>query len=432
MQRMTPEPIKFGSPLRERIHRRLGLVGEGPQAFYRDALRLVTGPQVESTTHLVSHLLREIESALRDVLEPIAHYEGRVKAKGTQTQEQEVRLILGELGLSETEGPGAGWLEIVQTGLHELAHRRSLERPRPVDEQFQALWAEMEVVLDAVLERFESRFLELHDEADRLLAKPVPSKADLKYLKDYLPNNSVTRHYFFNNLQHDGWLEPLADAGFFSDPPAAVRDAQAGTISLVPRIWTQRRLVRRLPRNVQPRIDRSFSGLDPGANSVVALTLTLVEQRELMIWNGVKDTPDSLAGARFDVALPGSVPVPAPLFVHPQHVAAQLRGPARPLGMHRVVEESPATHVRAVGEDDFTHAQTLPAVGKIDMNRDVSTPLFSTASSPHDAYERTSIQIVGSALEFCVRTVSDAPRKPGSNSVTYGDAATHTIVAASR
>lgn len=230
-QPTKPDPIRFDSPIRERIHRRLGLVGEGPQAFYRDALRLVTGAYVESTTHLVSHLVREIESALRDVLEPIAHYEGRVKAKGTQTHEQEVRVILSELGLSETEGPGAAWLEIVQTGLHELAHRRSLERPRPLDEQFYALWAEVELVLDAVLGRFESRFLELHDEADRLLAKPVPSKADLKYLKDYLPNNSVTRCYFFDNLQHSAWLEPLAEAGFFSDPPAAIHDAQAETTS---------------------------------------------------------------------------------------------------------------------------------------------------------------------------------------------------------
>ena len=72
----------------------------------------------------------------------------------------------------------------------------------------------------------------MHDEADRLLAKPVPSKADLKYLKDYLPNNPVTRHYFFSNLQHVGWLTPLGEAGFFADPPAAIHDAQAGTTSL--------------------------------------------------------------------------------------------------------------------------------------------------------------------------------------------------------
>lgn len=193
---------------------------------------MVTGPCVESTTHLLSHLLREIESALRDVLEPIAHYEGRVKAKGNRTHEQEVRLILAELGLSDSNGPGAAWLDVVQTGLHELAHRRSLERPRPFDEQFRSLWDDVEIVLDAVLQRFESRFLDLHDEADRLLAKAAPSKADVKYLKAYLPNNRVIRHYFFSRLQHPGWLTPLTEAGFFDDPPTAIHDIQGGTTSL--------------------------------------------------------------------------------------------------------------------------------------------------------------------------------------------------------
>ena len=64
-----------------------------------------------------------------------------------------------------------------------------------------------------------------------MLSKTAPSKADLKYLKDYLPNNPVTRHYFFSNLQHPGWLEPLVQAGFFEDPPGAIHDAQAGTTS---------------------------------------------------------------------------------------------------------------------------------------------------------------------------------------------------------
>jgi hypothetical protein len=82
-----------------------------------------------------------------------------------------------------------------------------------------------------VLERFESRYLELHDEADRLLQKPAPSQADLKYLQTYLPNNPVTRFYFFGALSHPGWLQPLADAGFFREPPEAVRDEQKGTIA---------------------------------------------------------------------------------------------------------------------------------------------------------------------------------------------------------
>jgi hypothetical protein len=88
----------------------------------------------------------------------------------------------------------------------------------------------MEGVLDTVLERFETRYLDLHAEADRLLTVATPTSADLKVLRDYLPNNPVTRHYFFEGLQHPGWLQPLVDAGFFSDPPQTTRDSPAGTV----------------------------------------------------------------------------------------------------------------------------------------------------------------------------------------------------------
>ena len=226
----SPATVRFDDVRQARIHRRLGLVGEGPQAFYRDAVRLLAGPIVESTSHLVGHLLREIESALRDVLEPVTHYEGQIKKKGQGVHEQEVQIILRDLGIDQSDGPGALWLEISRRGLHGLAHRRSLDRPRPFDHQFRELWDEVESILDLVLERFESRYLDLHEEADRLLRKPMPTEADLKYVRDYLPNNPVTRFYFFGNLRHPGWLQPLAEAGFFSDPPGTTRDETAGTI----------------------------------------------------------------------------------------------------------------------------------------------------------------------------------------------------------
>jgi hypothetical protein len=187
-------------------------------------------PLVEGVTHLVGHLVREIESALRDVLEPIAHYEQKAKDRG-KTHEHEVRTILAELGLSETDGVGAAWLHIATSGLAEYAHRRALERPRSLDDGFRAVWDEVEGIFDVVLERFESRYLDLHDEADRLLQRPAPSQRDLKYVHTFLPNNPVTRFYFFGQLSHPGWLKPLADFGFFRDPPGMIRDEANGTIS---------------------------------------------------------------------------------------------------------------------------------------------------------------------------------------------------------
>ena len=54
------------------IHRLMAMFGPAPAAFYADACRLQAGePSLASTTHLVGHLLRELESALREILRPM-------------------------------------------------------------------------------------------------------------------------------------------------------------------------------------------------------------------------------------------------------------------------------------------------------------------------------------------------------------------------
>lgn len=89
--------FRFADPRQERIHRRLLLIGPGPATFYKDACRLVPDDLlVESTTHLVAHLLREIESALRDVLEPIVRVDDESWIKedlGQDTHKVKIRSI---------------------------------------------------------------------------------------------------------------------------------------------------------------------------------------------------------------------------------------------------------------------------------------------------------------------------------------------------
>lgn len=69
-QEVTHTVFHFTQPRQQRIHRRLSIVGPGPASFYQDASRFMSDPYTyRSTTHLVGHLLREIESGLRAVLE---------------------------------------------------------------------------------------------------------------------------------------------------------------------------------------------------------------------------------------------------------------------------------------------------------------------------------------------------------------------------
>src|SRR5436305_9404064 len=71
MLQQFKEPFRFQTPQQKSLHAKLRLLGPGPATFYREACILMMPPQqFESTTHLVAHLLREIESSVRRVLLP--------------------------------------------------------------------------------------------------------------------------------------------------------------------------------------------------------------------------------------------------------------------------------------------------------------------------------------------------------------------------
>lgn len=225
------------SPRDARTHRRLGLIGGGPQSHYEDILRIVKGEvTLRSASNVAGHLVRELESALRDALEPIT---GHKAAKAVSPPEKgqghasEIRAILRVMGVSDTSGLGASWLDYATGDAPppKVAHRRQFSSPPPLDAEFSQLWATFEPVLEVVLEWFESRYGEITNAVDLLLAKPVPTAADLDALGAHLPNHPVVRLRFFDELRHPGWLGPLETRGYLNSPPAAVRDESKGTTS---------------------------------------------------------------------------------------------------------------------------------------------------------------------------------------------------------
>ena len=235
--------FRFRSPRHERINERLlRLVGPGPAAFYRDACRVMDNEALlETSTHQVAHCLREIESALRDVLESFAARSDRVGKKGQSGDERhraEIMAILTGLSIGETEPVAIAWLKLPgaknEYGLHARAHRDSLAPPRPLDDEFRSFWTEIEGILDAVLDKLESRYLEYHRLLDSLLAKPRPTAADIDVLRNHVPNNLVAHFYFFQRLSSPAWLEPLAGADFFKHPPEPIREETGTSFSTWP------------------------------------------------------------------------------------------------------------------------------------------------------------------------------------------------------
>jgi len=216
--------FSFSNVQQKKIYEDLKLIGPGPASFFRDACWLMENPEVlESTSHLVAHLLREIESSLRSILKPITiktqEKEKEVEQSGHQDKEKEkshknqIKDILKFLGIDETSQEGKAWLELAND-LHELAHREGLREPRS-REEIRESWEKCLRLFSVILPKLRENFFDIwFPVLDRLLSKPVPAEVDIKKLAKEVPNNFVTRRYFFDRLENPEWLEPLWERGF--------------------------------------------------------------------------------------------------------------------------------------------------------------------------------------------------------------------------
>ncbi|HKT11946.1 MAG TPA: hypothetical protein VJW77_08995 [Terriglobia bacterium] len=229
MEGMDPgkKGFRFEDPRQARIFEGLlRLVGPGPAAFFRDACRIMTEEiPYDSTSHLVGHMVREIESALREMLRPIASKSPAdcQVVQQNERQKEAIREILRALEIPSDHPLAVKWIGLAG-GLHPRAHRRGLLAPRKVDDEYKEFWEDTQVVLDQIIARIETRFLEFEKLMRRMLDHEVPTRDDLKILGTSIPHSLVTHHYFFTRLESPLWLAPLRKAGFFKEIPPPVQD----------------------------------------------------------------------------------------------------------------------------------------------------------------------------------------------------------------
>lgn len=239
------------------------MIGEGPAAFYRDACQIldaeaglppqvVRGPseisddvpsppqRLVAAAHLVGHLFREIESAIRDVLLPAGARTGQ-----RQQHRSEIDAILTAYELDQDATLVEAWYRLTgESNLARQAHRDDLARPRALDDTARRAFSDAEAVFDVVLGRFEERFHEMLGFVEELVAKHPPTKADLDSLRKRVPNNLITRHYFFSNATDPAWLNLLADDRAFESPPEPMLDE--GNDSPVMQPWPETQYLARM------------------------------------------------------------------------------------------------------------------------------------------------------------------------------------------
>jgi len=228
-------------------------------------------PSLRTTTHLVAHALREIESAIRDVLLP-HDYKAPKSAKG-DTHRAEIDAILAAYGIPDSDPVAVGWRRLADQNydftLWRHAHRNALDRPRPLSEDFREFITEMDRIFDVLLGRFEERFLDPFSRLDALLAKTSPTAKDAELLRNRIPHNLVTLDHFFNRVENPAWLELLAAEGFFRHPPEPISDEEQGGVRLPP--WPASRYLVRMAAipKLQARVAAIALSVPPTTNAHV-------------------------------------------------------------------------------------------------------------------------------------------------------------------
>lgn len=234
---MNPELQRPGSDgqrltvAQNRIVRELGrLIGDGPAAFFRDACLLVAlEPPLPTTTHLVAHLLREVESGVRKALEPPGVVRGQHGA-----HQASVAAVLESLGIAEGHKAAGTWLALADQdgaeGLAHRAHRSGLNAPRTMNSDFTQFVADVEELFDYVLDRCDKRYHAVFDRLDALASIPSPTHDDVKALFRCPQTITAVRHFL--NAAGPQWVGPLAASGYFTAPPEPQPNAE-GRIELL-------------------------------------------------------------------------------------------------------------------------------------------------------------------------------------------------------
>ena len=227
------------TPRQTEIYRNLKDIGPEIAAFYLDGIKILQNKELETVANLLAHIAREIDGGLRNILagrrteklEFVIHTPNDEKLtcekKGEDTIELDINIpstvkltykkiaehrpsILRSLGIDEPSLIAERWIEV--TGqFNKFAHRHGAWKAPRSREEFEHLWYDFEDVLVDLV----GSYLNLLSRLDRILTYKAPTEEIIGTLSNLLESDA-RRAYFFRELKHPAWLEPLKKAGWFN------------------------------------------------------------------------------------------------------------------------------------------------------------------------------------------------------------------------
>jgi hypothetical protein len=212
-------------------------------AFYRDAWFILNNSHLfRTSSHLIGHCLREIDSAILDTLLP-GKKECRENREDSRSKKIEkiiddVLNLIGSDKEKELNEIKEKWKELK---LHGYAHRRNIDSPRDIEE-VKKIFEDFNRILSTLLPNLVLYIDTIKERIDKLI-----TNKNLKEFGKTIPKNPYFLSYFFSKIDST-WLPELRKKGFFSNPPEPYQEGMYIRYPTWPQIEFLKRIIKEDPK----------------------------------------------------------------------------------------------------------------------------------------------------------------------------------------
>jgi hypothetical protein len=206
-------------------------------AFYHDAWFILNNSHLfKTSSHLIGHCLREIDSAILDTLLP-GKKECRENKEDSRSKKIEKIIddILNLTGSDKEKELNEIKEKWKKLKLHGYAHRRNIDSPRDIEE-VKKIFEDFNSILSTLLPNLVLYVGKIKERIDKLI-----SNKNLEEFGKTIPKNLYFLGYFFSKIDST-WLSELRKKGFFRNPPEPY---QEGMYIIYP-TWPQTEFLKRV------------------------------------------------------------------------------------------------------------------------------------------------------------------------------------------
>jgi hypothetical protein len=206
------------------IYNGLKSIGNEIASFYLDGVKIYKNGELKTKSYLLSHIAREMESGIRDILSEKERDVKKCEMCGQLIVEQKshIESICEALGVDKEDYFAREWFKVSKK-FHKYAHRQGAwEEPR---EEYigEEIWKDFEKILLVLV----GNFYNLLNRVDRIIKYEKPSERMIQVLPNLL-KLKAREYYFFKNLKSKYWLKALKEKGYFNpeNNPTSYNDSQ--------------------------------------------------------------------------------------------------------------------------------------------------------------------------------------------------------------